>query len=358
MRLLSNEEVATVLDWPSVIEELRKLYQEVGSGISVSTPRTDLHHPGPPSPDGSPTAHYLKAMGGGFVGGGVAALRLSSDRVRFVSNPSGLRRVKDPVRPGRWLGLILLFDLHTGELVAVLPDGVIQRMRVGATNALADDYLARPEIETVAVFGSGDQAEAHLQALASVRSFDRVRVWSPTPEHRGRFAARMQERLERPVEAADTPEAAVAGADLLMTATNSRQGFVPVAWIRPGLHLSTLQRDELTPAAIQAVDRLVVHTQLWEVNATSAGLPWVEGRLLRDHPESASVAWEGYPTLGDLVAGRAPGRQRGEEVTAFVNNIGLGAQFAAVAGLAWRRCRELGLGRELDPEWFLQAMHP
>lgn len=297
-------------------------------------------------------------MGGGFVGGGVAALRLSSDRVRFVSYPSELRRVKDPVRPGQWLGLILLFDLHMGELVAVMPDGVIQRMRVGATNALADDYLARAEIGTVAVLGSGDQAAAHLQALAAVRSFDRVRVWSPTPEHRRRFALRMQERLERPVEAVDAPAMAVQGADLLLTATNSRRGFVPAAWVRPGLHLSTLQRDELTPEVVRAVDRLVVHTQLWEVNATSTALPTVAGRPLRDHPKSAPVAWDRYPTLGELVAGRTPGRQRPDELTAFANNIGLGAQFAAVAGLAWRRCRELGSGRELDPEWFLQATHP
>jgi alanine dehydrogenase len=356
--LLNNDDVRQVLTMEAVVARLREFYREVGEGVAVNTPRNDLHHPLAGGAGDVPGAHYLKTMTGGFVAGESAALRISSDVVRFPLEDGRRRRLKQPIRPGRWLGLALVFSLRTGELRGILQDGWIQRLRVGATNGIADDLQARPDASRVGILGSGAQARAHLEATSLVRRLTSVRVWSPNAEHRGAFAREMGERLGLAVEVAPSPEEAAAGADILMTATNSRQGFVPASWLTPGMHVSTLQRDELTMEAYAAVDQLAVHTHLMEVNASSEALPKVDGRTIRDHPFWPDFDWARYPTLGDLVCGRVPGRRDDRAVTGFINSIGLGGQFAAVGDLALRLAAERGLGREIDTEWFLETMHP
>lgn len=358
MLLLTNADVASAVTMDMVLTRLRQLYDEVGNGTSVSTSRADLHHPrARTSSSGEPAAHYLKTMTGGFVGGEVAALRLSSDLVRWTRVDGAVRRVKDPVRPGRWVGLVLLFSLRNGEPLGILQDGYLQRMRVGATNAIADDLLARADAERVGVVGSGGQARRHLEATALVREIREVRVWSPHAESRQRFADEMGSTLNVDVEPVGSAQLATRDADIVMTATNSREPVVSSNVVRPGLHLSTLQRSELDPDVYPLLDRMAVHTHQVDGGASSVSLVGVDGSTLRDHYSTGLDAAR-FPTLGDLVVRRAGGRGSPDEVTCFVNNVGLGAQFAAVGELALTACREKGLGRELDTEWFLEDLHP
>src|SRR5690242_1890212 len=106
------------------------------------------------------------------------------------------------------LASILLFDIDTGELVAILDGRYITEVRTAAASAVSVRHLARKDAATLAILGSGVQAASHFDALRTVREFHEVRVWSPTPDHRVRFAE------ERPgTRAADTPEDAVRGAD-------------------------------------------------------------------------------------------------------------------------------------------------
>lgn len=363
IRFLRNEDVVGLLTMSEVIEVLSQMYQEVGREISVGTPRCDVHHP-MTRKDGDDVsegfvgrAHYLKTMVGGFVGGGLVALRLSSDVVRFSVQNDLLRREKQPIAPGKWFGMVALFGLDTGELKGLVQDGVVQRMRVGATSAIGDDYLARQDISTVAVLGSGGQARAHLEAFAHVRGFDVARVWSPNPSHREAFCAEMSERLQRSVVSAPSAEAAVQGADVLMTATNSRQPFVDADWLMPGMHVSTLHRDEVSDVGYDRINRIVLHTHGKEVSVSSAKLPRWQGTLLQDHPVKSNLDWTAHPTIAEVVAGCALGRQNAEEITAFVNNLGLGSQFAAVGSIILAKAEEAGVGMLLDSETVLQDMH-
>lgn len=284
MLLLSNADVAATVTMDMVVKRLWRLYEEIGAGTSVSTARSDLHHPRAVAAMGDePAAHYLKSMSGGFVGGEVAALRLSSDLVRWTRVDGAVRRVKDPVRPGRWVGLVLLFSLRNGEPLGILQDGYLQRMRVGATNAIADDLLARADPARVGLIGTGGQARTHLEATALVRDVREVRVWSPRVESRESFADVMGSRLGAEVTAVASAQLAATDVDILMTATNSREPVVSRAWLHPGLHVSTLQRSELDAAVHSAVDRIVVHTHQVEGGASSASLLGVDGAGLRDH---------------------------------------------------------------------------
>lgn len=363
VRYLRNEDVAQLITMSEVIEALRDLYVEMGQGISVGTPRSDVHHPLMSTADEKNSesfigrAHYLKTMVGGYVGGGLVALRLSSDLVKFTVQDGFLRREKEPQIPGKWFGMVALFSLENGELKAIIQDGVIQRMRVGATSALGDDLLARPDTESVAILGSGGQARAHLIALSHLRKLGRVQVYSPNKEHRQTFCEEMEQQLAIAVTPFGSAEEAVQGCDLLMTATNSRQPFVDPNWLRPGMHISTLHRDEVPDEGYERIDRLVLHTHLKEVTVSSTSLPTFNGTVLQDHPVHSSLDWTGYPTLAELSVGKADGRKSQAEITGFINNLGQGSQFAAVGSTILRKAEARDLGVKIDSELLWQGMH-
>jgi alanine dehydrogenase len=155
-------------------------------------------------------------------------------------------------------------------------------------------------------------------------------------------------------------EEAVKDVDIVVTSTNARQPFLGKWVLRPGIHLSAMQRDEFDDDALRGCDPLVLHTQTTENNVTSSALAHFEREdfKLRDHPTDRGIDWRALPTLPDLLAGKIAGRQRAEQITGFVNNIGLGAQFAAVGKKVYDAARAKGLGREVPLDWFTQDVHP
>ena len=131
------------------------------------------------------------------------------------------------------LAMILLFRPDTGEPLAVMDGRLITEMRTAAVSAAATRRLAAPDSRVLALLGSGVQARAHLQALMLVRRFEEVRVWSRTAEHAERFAEQ-HEAQAMPVEAA------VRGADVIVTATNALQPILQGAWLKPGAHVNAV----------------------------------------------------------------------------------------------------------------------
>src|SRR5262249_12977409 len=159
------------------------------------------------SPPGENRVYRLKTMDAVVQGAGVAAIRIVSDVLEWPGEEGKVRQVKVAALPGgRWLGLILLFSLENGEIVALFPDGVIQRMRVGATSGLAARYLARSDSATMGLIGSGWQAGSQLLAHCAVLPLKEVRVFSPSAENRRKFAEEMSKQVTatvRPVETAE-----------------------------------------------------------------------------------------------------------------------------------------------------------
>src|SRR5438093_9639767 len=128
-------------------------------------------------------------MGGTWPAQGVQALRINSDVVTHPLVAGKPRRVKQPLANGRWVGLVLLFSTETGALLAMFPDGVMQRLRVGATSGLGLKHLAGADARRLALIGTGWQAGTQLAAALAVRPLKEVRVWSPRKESREAFVA-------------------------------------------------------------------------------------------------------------------------------------------------------------------------
>jgi ornithine cyclodeaminase/alanine dehydrogenase-like protein (mu-crystallin family) len=234
------------------------------------------------------------------------------------------------------LAAISLFDTETGELMAVMDGRYITEVRTAAVSAVSVRYLARPDAKVLAILGSGVQARSHLEMLSMVNQFAEARAWSPTPEHLARFAR------ECPIRAAASAEEAVRGADVVVLATDMVTPAIESAWVDDGAHVISIgacrrSHRELDPALI-ARGRLVVDSR-------EAAL-LESGDIVQGIAEAYFAASHVGPELGDIVAGRAPGRADARQVTVF-KSLGLAIEDVAAAALAYRRARETGRGTEV-----------
>jgi ornithine cyclodeaminase/alanine dehydrogenase-like protein (mu-crystallin family) len=249
---------------------------------------------------------------------------------------------------------VLLFSVETGEPLAIMPDGIIQQMRVSITSALGVRYLARADSSMLALIGTGDQARAHVRALMKVRRFARIKVFSPNAEHRRAFVSAMQDEIAAPLEAVSSVRDAIDGSDVVCTATNASRPIVTGALLERGMHYNAIREFEVDESVFARADVVAIHTRFGGAHhyppPRAGDLPGVRREKPRD--------WSRFPEIGDLISGRARGRTSPDEITFFLNNIGTGVQFAAVGHAVLTRSREMGLGREVPTDWFLQDIKP
>ena len=121
---------------------------------------------------------------GGLAHAGVVAIRIKSDVLSWPTMFGKVRAYNYCMEPDRYCGLVLLFKTDNGEPLAILNDGVMQHLRVGATAAIAAKHMARRDASVLGILGSGGMAESHLQAYAEVRSLKLAKIYSPNREHR------------------------------------------------------------------------------------------------------------------------------------------------------------------------------
>jgi len=358
MLILSNEDVEKILSMPECMVILEDMYRDMGRGQALFMPRVDNI-----MPTSHPQAYYaFKHMGGGWPRHKIMALRINSDIITHPVVAGAVRRVKVPKSGnGRWVGLVFLFSSETGALLAIFPDGVAQRMRVGATNGLAVKYLARPEAKRAALIGSGWQAGGQLLGLIHARPVEEIKVYSPTKENREAFVAEMGKLTKANIRAVETIEECVADVDIIMAATSSLEPVIKASWLREGMHISCIKSQEIDGDVIDGCDVVFLHTSLQEKQADNVllaeNLP-----LPKKHKEGwwSEEKRKGkiYPDLSDLISGTEVGRTNPREITCFINNVGLGLQFAAVGALVLEKALSLGIGKELPDEWFSETVHP
>src|ERR1700687_4435398 len=211
--ILSNDDADKLLTMPECIDVLEEAYVELAEGRGVSRTRSDCF-----APTSRQDALYsLKSMDGVIPKLGVGAVRINSDIVTWPKRGNNIRREKVPAAPGnRYVGLVLLFSTENGEPLAIFPDGVMQRMRVGAANGLGVKYLARQDARTVGILGSGWQAGAPRMAVCAVRPIAAIRCFSPNPANRETFCKQMSALLGIEVVPVAQTEDAIAGADIVM----------------------------------------------------------------------------------------------------------------------------------------------
>jgi alanine dehydrogenase len=366
MMILNNEEVSELLSMETCLRHLESAYKDLSEGSAVNRPRSDLYLPATTAGG----VYCFKTMEGGLAREKIVALRLNSDVIKWQEKAGRIIKDKVPAAPGnKWVGLVLLFSAETGEPLAILPDGIIQGIRVAASSALAARFLAREDATVAGILGSGWQARAHARAMCAVRKIEKILVHSPTKSNREKFAVEVEKELAVPVEAAPSGESVAEGADILVAATNSVSRVVPPDWLKPGMHVTCVKITELGEETLRKFDRLVIHTRKWAPDNYITGFndEKVEAHdpidFLTEGGKGSTAApkqpfWLGAPELKDVVAGKLAGRQSPQEMTCFNNNIGLGIQFAALGKAILDDAKVKGLGREIPTDWFLETVHP
>ena len=350
--ILNNEHVRQALNVRECLAIMEESYLEQAHGRAVNRPTCHSY-----LPHSLPESTYsFKSVDGGVVKYGVLALRVTSDVQQEQHRNGSVRTEKLPLAgDGKFVGLVQLYSSATGELLAIMPDGLIQQTRVGVTSALGMKAMARKNSQVLGLIGSGGQAKAHYRFMASVMPIRKVKVFSPNAEHRKSFVTEMEKETGVAGEPVASAEEAVRGSDVVCSATNSLRPVVNLDWLAAGMHYNSIREFQTDLDVLNRCDVIAIHTQFggiqhYQPPGVDEDMPGVSREKPRD--------WSKYPEICDLIAGKVPSRTHDKQITFFLNNVGTGVQFAAMGYCAYKAAKEKGLGHEIPSEWFMQDIKP
>jgi len=215
------------------------------------------------------------------------------------------------------MATIFLVDPETGTPLAVMDGTLITEMRTAAVSAAATKLLGSPDAKVLAILGSGVQARSHVEALRLVRNFDEIRVWSPTKAH--------AEQLAKEIGAkAMSAEEAVRGADVVVTATNSKTAVLKGSWLKPGCHVNAV--GACRPDWRELDDEAM------------ANIVFVDSReaAIKESGDVILSRTKIHVELGEALAGKVP--PRANETTVF-KSLGMAVEDIAAALLVYESAR-------------------
>ncbi len=312
--VLREADVEQVLDMDAVIAAVDAAMRDLGSGVAQNQPRRRVYAPG------------------GLL------------NVMFASHPSvGLTGFKSyTVAEGRARFLVALFGLD-GAARALIEADLMGAYRTGAATAVAARALARPGPIRAGVIGTGWQARTQVHALSRALDLSEVTAWSRDPERRARFAADCERDLGVRVTPATSAEAAVRGSGVVVTMTTSASPVIEAEWIEPGAVVvgagsNFPSRCEL-PAELFSRAEAVVVDQLETAREES-------GDLI-NAAAAGTFAWDRAVGLGEVLAGRAPGRQTERGIVVFESQ-GLAIWDVAAGATVLIAAEGRGLGRRVE----------
>jgi ornithine cyclodeaminase len=234
----------------------------------------------------------------------------------------------------------LIFESPSGRLLGFM-GYPFSDLRLAASVAVGLGHLAPPAVRKLALLGTGRLAFPVLEAAHRSRPFEKLAVYSPTEEHRRRFAKEAGEKLRVGSEAADDPRLAVQGADAVVVVTNSRTPALRGSWLEPSAHVTAVGvRTEVDDDVFLRASLIVTTSKVQEMNIHDMRDDWPLVRLTR----SGRLTLDSVAELGDVVAGRV---MRPDGITVFRDAQG-GFSDIALAALAYERAVALGRGTDID----------
>ncbi len=315
MLILSDGDIAKLLDMGEVIDTVEEAFREYADGDVVMPTRSTIMVP---KYNGS-----ISFMPSYLTGVDAQATKIISI---YPDN-----REKGLPTTAAW---IVVNDPETGMIEAFMDATYLTAMRTGAVTGVAARYLAPEDSKVVAIFGAGVQGRTQAWAACTVRDIERVYVYDLYKEARERFAEEMTEKLGVEVVPAASGEEACRDADIVLTATTSPKPVIRRRWLKDRVHVSAIGAfypdwRELDTATV-AESKLVIDD--YEGIMLEAGdvlIPIAEGAMTEDHI---------YAELKELVSGQKEGRTPADGVTVF-KSVGIAIQDSSVANLVLRKLR-------------------
>jgi len=324
--LLTNEEVKGLLSMGEILEAVENAFRQKGLGRVQMPAKSYLYF--------NKFNGDLRAMPGYLEDS-----NLSSVKIVTVHPDNRVKHSLPTV-----IGLIVLVDPATGFPISIMGGSAVTSMRTGAAGGVAAKYLARKDSSIAGLVGTGTQARTQLMSLVEVlKNLEEVRAYDRDRDALSRFVSEVSERYSGAfrIRGTDSVRETVAGADVVVTTTPTREPLVMNEMISQGTHISCIGADavgkeELDPAILIRA-RIVVDD--WEQASHSGeiNVPLNRGLITRE-----SI----WAEIGEVVAGLKKGRQEQEEVTVFVST-GLAIQDAVTANIAYKKALQKKVGRTL-----------
>lgn len=324
LRLLNAHDVRQLLSMESCIDLMRKAMLLVAQGKTVQPIRSTLAHPNGKG--------LLSMMPG------------------YTTDPEWLGIKVVSVFPGNFgtdrgshQGLVLLFEPAHGSPVAILDGREITAIRTAAATAVATDVLARNDSSCLAIMGYGEQARAHLTSMLLVRRFRRVLIWGRDLEKARRFCQWVQTEFQTDIEVTDTASVAIDQADVICTATASRDPIIEGRWLRPGQHLNLVGSSIPTTCE---VDSEVVTRSRFFVDFKESALE-LAGEFRNAKRAGLIDDRHIVGSIGEIIAGRVMGRSSNQDITLF-KSLGMASEDLMAADFIFRESERLNSGTVVE----------
>jgi alanine dehydrogenase len=365
---LSNEEVQQVLDMDICLEELERAYGALGRGEAIErVPSRSLTSMELNGPDHRFQFRTIEGGTGNYWG-----IRVFPQVVKFTEIDGVRRRITIPAADGGlFCGFVLIFDVHTAELVAGMHDGYVNWLAMGATCGLGLKYQARRDAKVVGMIGAGWFGRSVLWATYAAHPFERVKVFAPTWTHAEAFAKEMSDKLGVVIDPVASAEVAVRGSDIVLCCTNTSRPVLDGNWLETGTAvlsivgepplqmMRTEGRSDASPTTRREVDEMTLRRAGVIMASSRAQAEWdQQGELYQDVKGKGWNDWDAIVDLADVVAGKTKARTTDDQITLFKQNAGLGIWYAAVGGRAFEAARQRGIGTTVSRDLFLEAMRP
>jgi len=316
MLFLKNTPVEQILSMEEMIETIEETLKEIASGHGYELPRRRIHHP----------SRMIFGILPGSVNGAMGAY-IQTDLDRKIHHEN-----------------VMIFSVESGEPLILFQDCSINEYRTGAAGGIGAKYLARPDASRIAVLGSAVHAETQLKAVAAVRKLTEAWVYSPTPERREAFAAKMGRELEIPLHVAESAEEAMASADILITATNSRTPVFDGKCLQEGMHITSIANGDKTRTR-QELDETVLR-RADPIFITSKETVCVNESDIFRGVRDKVISWDKVHEISSLLLGQVAGRSDDRQITLFKLQ-GTGIMDVAIGYKAYERLKDSGLAQSL-----------
>ena len=315
--LLSDEDVARLTTTREAIEVVEEAFRQQGLGSIRMPPRIHVSFGDKPG--------YLRLMPAAMPEIGYAGMK-----------------VYTPVKGLGFRFTVLLYDIASGQLLSLMNANRLGQIRTGAASGVATKFLARSDSETVGMFGTGYQAESQLQAVCAVRKIKSFKAYSPNQEHCRKFCDKMAETLSIEAVAADTPEEVVKGADIVITATTSREPVFEGRWLDEGVHVNAIGAN--FPAHREIDDETVRRAKIVVDDYEQAFLE--AGDIIIPMKNGVISENQIHAELGEIVVGKKIGRSNYEEITVF-KSLGIAIEDVALASRVYEKAVKDGVGKNI-----------
>jgi ornithine cyclodeaminase/alanine dehydrogenase len=330
--LLSELDTQRLVSMPHAIEQLEEVFRDYAAGSAILAPRTSAA-----LPDGGGAFRVMSAIlpKAGFFG------------LKTLTGTPG-KRV-----PHESYFVVLLFGSETGALRAVIAANYLTGVRTGAASGVAAKYLARQQSRVVGVLGAGVQGWYQIAALKVVCPLEEVRIFDIEQGKAVEFAAKATRELSVHAKAVSQPRDAVAGCDLVVTATSATQPVFDGAWLQEGTHISGVGSNSSAKRELDTttITRSKIVVDFKEQVMQEAGD--IQAAMRAGAIGQDSI----YAGVAELVAGTKNGRTSEQEITLF-KSVGVAIEDIAIATFAYKQALAAGMGQELhvDPKKLLKPL--